>query len=265
MTLQANQASNTDLADFHGCWRCPHASRLAGLATGSAWPSPGRGGVYKIVVTAGDSGGIAGVIAGALLLVSPFVIHRVEQFSLTTSGLEMRLSKDMADQGAPKAARILDRTDLAWFAQSYSFIHEELSAETYQNAREHIQDVLVERAAAIARREKFDASEVRTLFKNAAPTMRVLVLGLMEGDSSLADGPTIVDAIQNSRSANEQYQAMKLALQCWPTLPESYRDAVRTAVKQNPQIMDGTSRRALAEKILSRRQHHDSGSPPSLV
>ena len=46
-------------------------------------------------------------------------------------------------------------------------------------------------------REKFDAAEVRLLFKNAAPTMRVLVLGLIQGDPSLADRPTIVDAIQD--------------------------------------------------------------------
>jgi hypothetical protein len=87
-----------------------------------------------------------------LLLVSPFVIRRVEQLSVTPSGLEIRFSRDVAGLGAPKAARILDRTDLAWFAQSYSFIHEELDA--YREARTHLQDLLVERAAAIASREK---------------------------------------------------------------------------------------------------------------
>jgi hypothetical protein len=59
-----------------------------------------------------------------------------------------------------------------------------ISAE-YRSAKLHLQDLLVERSAAIARREKFDAAEVRLLFKNGAPTMRVLVLGLMQGDPSL--------------------------------------------------------------------------------
>jgi hypothetical protein len=63
---------------------------------------------------------------------------------------------------------------------------------------------LVERAAAVADREKFDPSEVRTLFQNATPTMRVLALGLMQGDPSLADEATMLDAITNPRSANEQ-------------------------------------------------------------
>lgn len=208
-------------------------------------------GAYRVVVTAGNGAGIAAVTAGSLLLVSPFVISRVEQLSVTTSGLDMRLSRDIADAGAPKAARILDRTDLAWYAQSYSFIHEELGAEAYWDAKTHLQDLLVERAAAVARREKFDASEVRTLFQYAAPTMRVLALGLMQGDPSLADGPAIVDAIANPRSANEQYQGLKLAEQCWPRLTPSYREALRAAIEASPEIKAGHSRRVLADKILA--------------
>lgn len=126
-----------------------------------------------------------------------------------------------------------------------------LTRLAYRDAKAHLQDLLVERAAAAARREKFDASEVRTLFRNAAPTMRVLALGLMQGDPSLADGPTIVDAIANSRSANEQYQGLRLTEQCWPRLTPSFREAVRAAIEASPEIKTGESRRALAEKILS--------------
>jgi hypothetical protein len=208
-------------------------------------------GAYRVIVTTGSGAGVAVVIAGCALLVSPLVISRVQQLSVTTSGLEMRLSQDIADLGAPKAARILDRTDLAWYAQSYSFIHEELGDDAYRNAKMHLQDLLVERAAVIARREKFDASEVRTLFQNAAPTMRVVALGLMQGDPSLADGPTVLDAIQNPRSANEQYQGLNLAFQCWPRLAAPYRSAVRAAVEASTEIRGGTSRRAVAEKILA--------------
>ncbi len=200
---------------------------------------------------ASNSGQLAAAAAGCLLLLSPFVINRVEQLTVGASGLQMRLSKDVAEQGAPKAARILDRTDLAMFAQSYSLIHEELDSPQFRAAKLHLQDLLVERSAATARREKFDAAEVRTLFKNAAPTMRVLVLGLMQGDPSLADGPTIVDAIQNPLSANEQYQGLNLALDLWSRLEAPYRSAVRAAISTSPDIMTGNSRRSVAEKILA--------------
>jgi hypothetical protein len=224
------------------------------------WPAwllavPGVGlagaGAYRVVVTAGSGAGVVVVIAGSVLLVSPFILQRVEQLSVTTSGLQMRLSQDIADQGAPKAARILDRTDLASYAQSYSFIHQELGDPAYQDARFHLQDLLVDRAAAIARRDKFDPSEVRTLFRNAAPTMRVVALGLMQGDPSLADAPTILDAIQNPRSPNEQYQGLKLAVQCWPHLTAPSRSAIRATVDASPEIKGGTSRRELAAKILA--------------
>jgi len=109
----------------------------------------------------------------------------------------------------------------------------------------------VERAAAVARREKFDASEVRRLFQNAAPTMRVLAIGLMQGDPSLADGPTIVEAIANSRSANEQYQGLKLTEQCWPRLTPSYRDGACCNRGRPGDQGRLYSRRALTEKILA--------------
>jgi hypothetical protein len=208
-------------------------------------------GAYQGVATSGGSGATAGVIAGSLLLVSPFLIHRMEHLSVTATGLDMQFTKDIADQGAPKAARILDRSDLAWYAQSYSFIHEELSGNPYREAKTHLQDLLVERAAAIARREKFDASEVRTLFRNAAPTTRVLALGLMQGDPSLADGASIVDAIENPHSPNEQYQGLHLALQCWPQLTVPYRAAVLTAIEASPAIKAGSNRRKIAEQILA--------------
>lgn len=206
---------------------------------------------YRVIVPASNGGQVAAVTAGCLLLVSPFVINRVEQLSLGASGLQMRLSKDVADQGAPKAARILDRTDLALFVQSYSLIHEELSGAEYRAAKLHLQDLLVERSAAIARREKFDSAEVRLLFKNGAPTMRVLVLGLMQGDPSLADGPTIVDAIQSPLSPNEQYQGLNFALDHWSGLDAPYRSAIRAAINTSPDIMTGSSRRPVAEKILA--------------
>ena len=174
------------------------------------------------------SGGIVLIIAGALLLVCPFIIGRIERLSVSTTGLELQLSREISDLGAPKTAQILDRTDLAKFAESYAFIHDELNAPAYRPAKVHLQDLLVARAAAISPRDKIDASEARTLFKNGSPMMRVLALGIMQGDPSLADGATILSAISESRSANEQYQGLKLARLSWNTLARSDRQAIKS-------------------------------------
>jgi hypothetical protein len=208
-------------------------------------------GAVKAVSATGNAGGIVLVVSGALLLISPFIISRVERLSVTTSGLEFQLSREISELGAPKTAQVLDRTELAKFAESYAFIHEELREPEYHTARVHLQDLLVERAEAIARREKINATEVRALFKNGSPMMRVLTLGLMRGDPSLADGPTILSAIADSRSANEQFQGLTLARLCWHNLTRSDRHAIQSAIKDSPHIQPGTDRQSLADQLLA--------------
>jgi hypothetical protein len=208
-------------------------------------------GTVKAVSASGNAGGIVLIVAGALLLVSPLIIGRIERLSVSPSGFELQLTREMSELGAPKTAQVLDRTDLAKFAESYAFIHEELSAREYHDAKVHLQDLLVERAAAISRREKMSADEIRALFKNGSPMMRVLTLGLMQGDPSLADGATIVSAIADSRSANEQFQGLRLALLCWHNLARSDRLAIHSAIKQSPYVQEGIGRKQLADQLLA--------------
>jgi hypothetical protein len=205
----------------------------------------------RVIVTSNGSGLVTIIVAGAVLLVSPFIINRVERLSVSTSGLDLQLARDVADLGAPKAAQILDRTDLARFAESYAFVHKELEGQQYYNAKIHLQDLLVTHAAALSSSEKFDPTEVRTLFANAAPTMRVLVLGLMQGDISLADSRTTRAAIENPETANEQYQGLVLAMLCWRRLPGPDRAAIKHAIRNDPDIQAGEARGQIANEILS--------------
>jgi hypothetical protein len=204
-------------------------------------------GVERVLATASGAGLVTIVVVGAVLIVSPFVLARFDRFS--AQGSAFQLTRDMAGLGAPRAAHILERTDLARFADSYSFLYRELDDEQYRDAKVHLQDVLVDRAAAIARKEKFEAVEVRALVANASPTMRVLALGLMKGDSELADGGTVLAAIADPRSVNEQYQGLELAKLCWPHLTTSYRSAIRSVIEANPDVMAG--HQALAQEILA--------------
>jgi len=204
-------------------------------------------GVERVLATASGAGLVTIVVVGAVLIVSPFVLARFDRFA--GQGSAFQLTRDMAGLGAPRAAHILERTDLARFADSYSFLYKELDDERYRDATVHLQDVLVDRAAAIARKEKFEAAEVRALAANAAPTMRVLALGLMKGDSELADGGTVLAAIADPRSVNEQYQGLELAKLCWPHLTTSYRSAIRSVIEANPDVMAG--HQALAQEILA--------------
>jgi len=207
-------------------------------------------GAIKLASASNDTGSVVLVIAGALLLVSPFIIDRVERLSVSTGGLELHLSREISGLGAPKMARVLERTDLAKFAESYAFVHEELNNGPYRPAKIHLQDLLVERAAGISAREKIDATEARTLFRNGSPMIRVLTLGLMQGDPSLADGTTVLSSIADSRTANEQFQGLKLAVLCWHNLARTDRQAIRAAIESSPYIRPGTDRQLLAAELL---------------
>jgi hypothetical protein len=204
-------------------------------------------GVERVLATASGAGLVTIVVVGAVLIISPFVLARVERF--TTPGAALQLTRDMAGLGAPRAAHIVERTDLARFADSYTFVYKELDDDRYLDAQVHLQDVLVERAAAMARKEKFDAAEVRALAASGSPAMRALALGLMKGDSELADGGTVLAAIADPRSVNEQYQGLELAKLCWPHLTTSYRSAIRSVIEANPDVMAG--HQALAQEILA--------------
>lgn len=204
-------------------------------------------GVERVLATASGAGLVATVVVGALLLVTPFALARFER--LTTPGAALQLTRDMAGLGAPRAAHILERTDLARFADAYTFMYAELDDDRYIDATVHLQDLLVERAAAMARKEKFDPAEIRALAANASPAMRALALGFMKGDSELADGGTVLAAIADPHSISEQYQGLELAKLCWPHLTTSYRSAIRSVIEASPAVMSG--HQALVQEILA--------------
>jgi hypothetical protein len=114
----------------------------------------------------------------------------------------------------------------------------------------HLQDLLVSRVAHIAQAEKFQAQEVRALFLNGSLVVRVLALGLMQGDISLADVTTIGSAITDGRSRNERCQALRLAKLCWPRLSASGKQQVREAINITGMAEPSNSWRK-AQEVLS--------------
>jgi hypothetical protein len=86
------------------------------------------------------------------------------------------------------------------------------------------------------------------MFANTSPAGRALALGLMKGDPSLADGATILAAIADPRSPDEQTQGLELAKACWPQLSKSYRSAIQSVITNNAAgDADSTRRRMAAE------------------
>jgi hypothetical protein len=203
----------------------------------------------RVIYTSSGAGIVTLMVIGAVLLISPFVITRVERLSVNSRGLELPLTREIAESGAPNAARILDSTDLGRFAESYAVVHAELEGPQYEAARAHLQDLLNQRAAALARQEKFEPAEVRTMFANASPATRAVALGLMKGDPSLADGATILAAIADPRSPSEHYLGLELAKLCWSHLSKSYRSAIQSVIGQNAAAEPDSARRRMAAEV----------------
>jgi hypothetical protein len=203
----------------------------------------------RVIYTSSGAGIVTLLVIGTVLLISPFVISRVERLSMNTGRFGTQLTREMAEMGAPNAARILEHTDLGRFAESYACVHPELEDARYEGARGHLQDLLVQRSAALARQEKFEPAEVRTIFTNASPATRALAMGLMKGDPSLADGATILAAIADPRSPGEQAQGLELAKLCWPQLSKSYRSAIQSVIADNAPGTPDSDRRRLAAEV----------------
>ena len=116
-------------------------------------------------------------------------------------------------------------------------------------ARIRLQDHFVDTASASALVQQYDKDEVRKLFRDGPPVVRVLVLGLMLGDQSLADVDTIESAITESRTANEQYHGLQLAKRVGRSLLTSDRQRLWTAIQHEP-IDEFSDRAKLSRDVL---------------
>jgi hypothetical protein len=205
----------------------------------------------EIVDGEGDGGASWLLLAGGILAVGPIVFDRLTRVSVGPAGLRFDLSLEIADLGAQDTAVRIDRWGggLAEAAHSYASAHTVLAGEDVRDARIRLQDHFVEAAAASALVQQYDAAEVQRLFREGPPVVRVLVLGLMLGDPSLADVETIVSAITDSRTANEQYQGLRLAERVGRRLPRDGRRRLRKAIEGEP-IPAGHARTQLRASVL---------------
>ncbi|MFJ9777006.1 hypothetical protein ACIRVF_38215 [Kitasatospora sp. NPDC101157] len=115
---------------------------------------------------------------------------------------------------------------------------------------------VVAEVRSTAKRSALTAEQVRDLFADGTEGRRIQALALMQGDPSLADLPSLLDAIEHPRSGFEQYHALLAARGLLSRLPGAeerrLRDAVAAQLVDPRGIPYGSDRSWLAEKILSR-------------
>lgn len=112
---------------------------------------------------------------------------------------------------------------------------------------------LMRELRAEARSGKHSPKDVAELFAGGSRGERITALGLMQGNHALVSVDAIADGIRNSRSAFEQYAALRLAGDVWEALGGDERDrvaeAVNVAMGASGYIHPGTDRYPLARAI----------------
>ncbi|MEV0284959.1 MULTISPECIES: hypothetical protein [unclassified Kribbella] len=186
------------------------------------------------------------LVAGLLLLIMPTIADRIRKLRL--GRFEVQLVRQIA-ASARGAAQTLQRLGLGRELDAYATVYTELRGPELSDVRGMVLDRIVDRVAGAARVEKFDKDEVRTMFTEGTPVMRVLALGLMEGDPSLVDAAVLHEAVSRSSSANEQYHALRLVRDQWSRLTPPERSNLRSAIEASSQIEPGTARHRLADEI----------------
>jgi hypothetical protein len=207
-------------------------------------------GTWKVYFADGGPGLTVLLVIGAVLLVSPFLLPRLVSVAVSADSFEFRMTEQMAEQGAEKTARAIDHTELAALADAYGTIRSVAPGDRYKDARKQIQDLLVDRAEALAASVSFDRAELRDLFPKTTPVVRVLILGLMKGNTTLADFGVVQAAIRENETNNEQYHALLLAEKCWDRWSPKERTSIQAALRDRD--VGTGDRREVANRILGR-------------
>jgi hypothetical protein len=189
---------------------------------------------------------LTALTAGVLLLIMPSIVDRIR--SLKLGEFEVELLRQIAET-ARNTADTLRRLGLGPELDAYATVYTELHGPELKAVRGQVLDRIVQRVSHASAVEKFDKDEVKDLFHSGSPMVRVLALGLMEGDLSLLDGEVLLDAVDRSLTGNEQFHALRVVRNGWSRLTPEQRNQLLAAIDSNRQIQAGPDRRELAQQI----------------
>jgi hypothetical protein len=165
-----------------------------------------------------------------------------------------KAAKDAAmniTQGTTGTAPVSFVQDIGGIADRY----DELRSAPASPRRTGQMEDLVRQGRAIAKSGEFGAQDVHSMFTLGTPGCRVMALALMEGDIHLADFSSVLQAIEDSQSAFEQYHGLIVANTMLGSLSPDERGRLKAAL-ENPTVSSrwaqDSSRQALADTIRNR-------------
>jgi hypothetical protein len=244
--------------------------RFAATALGVAALVTGAVAVFD---TSNGSGTAALLAIGLVLLVIGAFGHRIVK--LRGAGVEVELAKVAVRSAAVQLEVAATRAELhgddesaaAFRAQAEAVLDlaqlAAPAASAYEQLRQRMdsgserttkQQEIVNQARTAARERDHDPAEVRALFNTGKVGNRIYALGLMQEDPRLRDFAATLEAVRGSRSAFEQYTALRLAEEMLADLGAEERRELRRTLEAERRryITPETDRWPIAERILSK-------------
>ncbi|MGQ4389896.1 hypothetical protein [Streptomyces sp. SAS_270] len=190
---------------------------LTGLLGAAAFGT----GVFAVFVTPNGGAGVL-LAFGGVLLVLALLGSRIE--SLEFGGATLRLRAAAAEKFA-LAEESERRGDIAAASQLREEAHALLDAAgpiaaDYRSVRSSMRagpdrtramEEAVSRARRLAKEQPFEPAEVLRWLREGSDEERVTALAMMQASRELRNFDAALEAIEHSRSAFEQYHAMRLA------------------------------------------------------
>ena len=218
-------------------------------------------GVVAVFVTENGAGAAALLAIGAAFIVIAVLGDRVQSVELGGVNLTIRdlarqtyaLAREAERRGDDESAARLRAvaSELEALARSYRRLRGSMRAGGERTrALEHV----MTEARRLAQNAELEPADVATWFEEGTPEARITALGVMQGNPRLRDFEAALDAINDSRSAFEQYHGLRLAEMMLTDLTAIQRSeliVVTERALRSSRVRRDSDRRVTGERLLA--------------
>ncbi|SCL35225.1 hypothetical protein GA0070624_5202 [Micromonospora rhizosphaerae] len=223
-------------------------------------------GTTAVFLTENGTGSAVMLAFGGVLLVLALLGNRIESLEFGGAQLKLRaaaaekfalaeeseqLGNDaLAQQLRTEAHSLLDAA-AGPVAANYRSVRNSMRAGP---DRTRAMEAVVTQARRLATTHSFEPDQVRHWLREGTDEERITALAMMQAEPALRDFDAMLSAIADSRSAFEQYHALRLAVEMIDGLEEVQRIRLAQTVRdaRGIRFRQGTDRWQLSEKILHR-------------
>jgi hypothetical protein len=169
--------------------------------------------------------------------------------------IRAQAEKQIAQSLAPDAEEA--RKQVVQLAQEYEVTRSRLQKGDYRTRK---MNNLVTQVRALSEKAAYSTHEIQTLYRSGSDGQRVAALALLRGHPDAACFELVLDAIGHSRSAFEQYTALRLASELLDILDEADRQKLVSVIEEQTRPGSGhylretspdRSRWRIAQQILN--------------